>query len=135
MAELVIMPDDVLDQRSMTFTRGVFRLIFLGPQWFPPHLQLKHISPPPPSPLFEWAREKERFATCIYLAVSLSLESDVISMIPSFVWQTHDSDLPGAGAHFVPVGSAEDGKTSTRLWINISKITDTTAMILYNQWG
>ena len=58
-------------------------------------------------------------------------------MIPSFVWQTHDSDLPGAGAHFVPVGSAsaEDGKTSTRLWINVSKITDTTAMILYNQWG
>lgn len=66
----------------------------------------------------------------MHLAVSLPLESDVKSMIPSFVWQTQVSDLPGAGAHFVPVGSAEDGRTSTRLWITISKITDTTAMIL-----
>ena len=66
----------------------------------------------------------------MHLGVSSSLESDVISMIPSFVWQTHVSDLPAAGAHFVPVGSAEDGRTSTTLWININKITDTTAIIL-----
>ena len=65
----------------------------------------------------------------MHLAVSLSLESSVISMIPFCVWQTHVSALPGAGAHFIPDGSAEDGRTSTRLWKHTSKITDTTAMI------
>lgn len=66
----------------------------------------------------------------LHLAVSSSLERDVISTTPSFVWQTHVSVLPGAGAHFVPVGSAEDGRTSTRLWKYTSKTTVTIAMIL-----
>ena len=64
-----------------------------------------------------------------HLAVSLALESGVISMSPSCVRQTHVSVLPGAGAHFVPDGSAEDGRSRIRLWKHTSKITVAADMI------
>ena len=51
-------------------------------------------------------------------------------MSPSCVWQTHVSVLPGAGPHFAPDGSAEDGRRSTRLWKHTSKITVMTDIIL-----
>ena len=41
------------------------------------------------------------------LAVPFVFARGVISMIPSLAWQTQVSDLPWAGGHFVPGGSAE----------------------------